>query len=66
VFINSSAVPANALYLAQYSQTYPERLAKNEVGGPEIVGDVYIHPTAIVDPGAKVCNVHKFLWESLP
>ena len=53
-FFNSSAVPANALYLEQYAQTFPERLAKSESGGPQIVGAVYIHPTAVVDPRAKV------------
>ncbi|CAG8445862.1 14603_t:CDS:2 [Ambispora leptoticha] len=51
-----SAVPANALYLEQYSKTSPDRLAKNNIDGkgPEIVGHVYIHPTATVDPRSKI------------
>jgi hypothetical protein len=40
--------------LEQLLQTNPERLAKNTPGGPEIVGAVYIHPTAQIDPQAKV------------
>jgi len=62
-FFNSSAVPANALYLEQYAQTFPERLAKSESGGPQIVGAVYIHPTAVVDPRAKVCSAHTYDWK---
>ncbi|CAB4434384.1 unnamed protein product [Rhizophagus irregularis] len=50
----SSAVPANALYLEQYLKTNPDRLLKNEQGGPTIVGCVYKHPTAFVDPSAKI------------
>ncbi|KAG9292846.1 hypothetical protein G9A89_016208 [Geosiphon pyriformis] len=50
-----SAVPVNTLYLQQYAQTDPNRLAKNNPDvGPEIVGNVYIHPTAIVDPRSKI------------
>lgn len=49
-----SAVPVNGLYLEQLLQTNPEKLAKNTPGGPEIVGAVYIHPTAQIDPQAKV------------
>lgn len=44
----------NGLYLEQLLQTNPEKLAKNTPGGPEIVGAVYVHPTAQVDPQAKV------------
>lgn len=49
-----SAVPANALYLAQYQKNNQDRLLKNEPNGPEIVGCVYKHPSAIIDPSAKV------------
>jgi len=49
-----SAVPANVLYLEQYLKTNPDRLLKNEHGGPTIVGCVYKHPTAFVDPSAKI------------
>lgn len=51
---DSSAVPVNGLYLEQIMQTNPEKLAKNTADGPEIVGAVYIHPTAQIDPKAKV------------
>ncbi|RHZ87706.1 hypothetical protein Glove_31g17 [Diversispora epigaea] len=49
-----SAVPANALYLAQYQKNNKDRLLKNEPDGPEIVGCVYKHPSAIIDPSAKI------------
>lgn len=51
-----SAVPVNGLYLEQLLQTAPEKLAHTSPDGPEIVGAVYIHPTAHIDPKAKVCN----------
>ncbi|XP_059583564.1 mannose-1-phosphate guanyltransferase alpha isoform X2 [Alligator mississippiensis] len=47
-----SAIYANRLYLSQYSQCHPERLACNQPGGPTIRGDVYVHPTAAVDSSA--------------
>ena len=37
-----------------YHQTHPERLAKEKEGGPKIIGDVYIHPTATVHPSSVV------------
>ncbi|XP_019378378.1 PREDICTED: mannose-1-phosphate guanyltransferase alpha, partial [Gavialis gangeticus] len=37
-----------------YSQRHPERLARNQLGGPTIRGDVYVHPTAAVDSSAVV------------
>src|SRR5689334_1250417 len=49
-----SLEPVNGLYLEQLLQTNPEKLAKNTPGGPEIVGAVYVHPTAQIDPQAKV------------
>ncbi|RUP45282.1 nucleotide-diphospho-sugar transferase [Jimgerdemannia flammicorona] len=49
-----SAVPANAAYLEQYARVQPDTLTKNVPGGPEIIGAVYIHPSAHVDPKAKM------------
>uniref|UniRef100_A0A8C8IHF4 Nucleotidyl transferase domain-containing protein n=1 Tax=Oncorhynchus tshawytscha TaxID=74940 RepID=A0A8C8IHF4_ONCTS len=47
-----SAIYASRLYLNQYHKTHPERLATNKEGGPRISGNVYIHPTANIDPTA--------------
>ncbi|XP_050771893.1 mannose-1-phosphate guanyltransferase alpha isoform X1 [Gopherus flavomarginatus] len=47
-----SAIYASRLYLSQYSQCHPERLAPNSPGGPTIRGNVYIHPTASIDRSA--------------
>uniref|UniRef100_A0A2C9JK36 Uncharacterized protein n=1 Tax=Biomphalaria glabrata TaxID=6526 RepID=A0A2C9JK36_BIOGL len=47
-----AAVYANRHYLAIYRDKHPERLAKNGEGLPKIIGDVFIHPTAIVHPTA--------------
>uniref|UniRef100_A0A673HIL3 Mannose-1-phosphate guanyltransferase alpha-B-like n=1 Tax=Sinocyclocheilus rhinocerous TaxID=307959 RepID=A0A673HIL3_9TELE len=47
-----SAIYASRLYLKQYHQSHPERLATNQDGTPKIIGDVYIHPTANIDPSA--------------
>ena len=60
-----SAVPANAAYLEKYAEEEPERLAKKKENGPEIVGAVYIHPSATVDPTAKVCNPLYFITSVL-
>jgi mannose-1-phosphate guanylyltransferase len=49
-----SAVSANALYLEAEAREGSDRLAKNTPGGPEIIGAVYIHPSAHIDPTAKV------------
>uniref|UniRef100_A0A8C6EFI4 GDP-mannose pyrophosphorylase A n=1 Tax=Microcebus murinus TaxID=30608 RepID=A0A8C6EFI4_MICMU len=48
----SSALYASRLYLGRYEFTHPERLAKHTPGGPQIRGNVYIHPTAKVAPSA--------------
>lgn len=55
-----SAIPANAAYLEQQAEEHPEKLAQRQSGGPEIIGAVYIHPSAHVDPSAKVhhCETH--------
>uniref|UniRef100_H3AGB6 GDP-mannose pyrophosphorylase A n=2 Tax=Latimeria chalumnae TaxID=7897 RepID=H3AGB6_LATCH len=47
-----SAIYASRLYLQQYRQTHPERLAMTDEEGPHIQGNVYIHPTANIDPSA--------------
>ncbi|XP_060774959.1 mannose-1-phosphate guanyltransferase alpha-B isoform X1 [Neoarius graeffei] len=47
-----SAIYASRLYLNQYNETHPERLASNQEGGPKIIGNVYIHPTANIDSTA--------------
>lgn len=52
-----SAIPANAAYLEQNARENPHKLAQQQPGGPEIIGAVYIHPSAHVDPTAKVVNI---------
>lgn len=49
-----SAIYANRHYLALYRDQIPDRLAEEEPGvsGPKIIGDVFIHSTATVDPTA--------------
>ncbi|XP_057304863.1 mannose-1-phosphate guanyltransferase alpha-A-like [Hydractinia symbiolongicarpus] len=49
-----SAIFANRQYLASYKKDNFIQLAENSDGTAEIVGDVYIHPSAIVDPTAKI------------
>lgn len=49
-----SAIYANRRYLDSYKISKQEELVQNEPGKPEIVGDVFIHPTAVVDPTAKL------------
>ncbi|XP_022111841.1 mannose-1-phosphate guanyltransferase alpha-A-like isoform X1 [Acanthaster planci] len=49
-----SAIYANRLYLGLYHDTHPERLAKDAASGPHIIGDVFIHSTARVDPTATL------------
>lgn len=47
-----SAIYASRLYLNQYHKTHPERLATIKDGGPNIIGNVYVHLTANIDPSA--------------
>lgn len=54
VCVSSSSIPANAAYLEQMAKDCPEKLAQQKPDGPEIIGAVYIHPSAHVDPTAKV------------
>lgn len=51
-----AAIYANRHYLALYQNWHKERLAKNGELKPQIIGDVYIHPTADVHPTAVVCE----------
>ncbi|KAI8644352.1 nucleotide-diphospho-sugar transferase [Parasitella parasitica] len=62
-----SAISANALYLEAEAREGSDRLAKNTSSGPEIIGAVYIHPSAHVDPTAKraSCVLHSIIgWNS--
>jgi len=48
-----SAIYANRHYLELYRHQTPDRLAEESGGdGPKIIGDVFIHSTATVDPTA--------------
>ncbi|KAG8000758.1 Mannose-1-phosphate guanyltransferase alpha-A [Nibea albiflora] len=62
-----SAIYASRLYLNQYHTTHTERLASNKEGGPKISGNVYIHPTANIDPSATdhCCVLNSIVgWDS--
>ncbi|KAJ1648128.1 hypothetical protein J3B02_001805 [Coemansia erecta] len=50
----ASAVPANALYLQKALKENTSFLAAPNPEGPEIVGAVYIHPSAQVHPTARI------------
>lgn len=50
----ASAIYANKVYLSLYREKHPHRLAKTEEGGPTVIGDVYIHPSAKVDCSAVI------------
>jgi len=58
----SATIYANRHYLNIYHRTHPQRLAVNEVEKPKIIGDVFIHPLAVVHPTATVSVV--ILWLS--
>jgi len=47
-----SAIYANRHYLALYNKTNSERLTKEGKTTPKIIGDVFIHESASVDPTA--------------
>ncbi|KAI8992147.1 nucleotide-diphospho-sugar transferase [Mycotypha africana] len=62
-----SAVAASAAYLELQYHAESNRLARTEDNGPEIIGAVYIHPTAQVDSTAKhaSCILHSVIgWNS--
>ena len=40
--------------LTELRKESPQQLAQNKTGGPEIVGNVLIHPFAKIDPSARV------------
>ncbi|KAI9592325.1 nucleotide-diphospho-sugar transferase [Syncephalis fuscata] len=50
----SSSVLVNSMYLQEMKRANSSLLAKTREDGPEIVGAVYIDPTATVDPTAKL------------
>lgn len=56
-----SAISANAAYLELQLHDNDSRLATNEEGGPEIIGAVYIHPSAQIDPTSKV-NIRLYCY----
>ena len=49
-----SAIYANRNYLTLYRKLQPDLLAISKPEGPKIIGDVYIHPSAHIDPTATV------------
>lgn len=49
-----SAIYANRHYLELYRREHPERLAQPGPDGPTILGDVFVHATASVDPTATL------------
>ncbi|KAI8993729.1 nucleotide-diphospho-sugar transferase [Pilobolus umbonatus] len=49
-----SAISANAAYLEMQFHQNSDRLAYTKQEGPEIVGAVFIHPSAQVDPTSKI------------
>ncbi|XP_023328485.1 mannose-1-phosphate guanyltransferase alpha [Eurytemora carolleeae] len=49
-----SAIYANRHYLNLYRNNYVGRLAQDRKKGPTIIGDVFIHSTAKVDPSAVI------------
>lgn len=58
----SSAIYANRNYLCNYRKCNPELLYSNSDGKPEIIGDVYIDPTAVIDPTAKVLGFESLIF----
>ena len=50
----SATLYANRHYLKIFRNSHPERLTVSSSGGPRVIGDVFIHPTAVVDPTAVV------------
>jgi mannose-1-phosphate guanylyltransferase len=49
-----SAIYANRHYLDLYRTHHPDRLTGISETGPRILGDVFIHPSAVVDPSATL------------
>ncbi|RUS25368.1 hypothetical protein BC938DRAFT_472272 [Jimgerdemannia flammicorona] len=49
-----AAGSANAAYLEQFARIQSSSLAKSVSGRPEIISAIYIHPSAHVDPKAKI------------
>jgi len=59
----SATIYANRHYLNIYHRTHPGRLAVNAPEKPNIIGDVFIHPHAVVHPTATVSA--ECLWLKL-
>lgn len=51
-----SAIYANRHYLALHRNRAPSRLTTPSSGRCTIIGDVYIHPSAVVDSSCVVCT----------
>lgn len=49
-----SAIYANRNYLSVYRKSHPELLIQSTPNGQTVIGDVYIHPSASVDPTAII------------
>lgn len=49
-----SSVPANGLYLKQAMEAGDPSVLRTSRDGPEILGPVYVHPSAYVHPTAKL------------
>uniref|UniRef100_A0A0K2USF9 Mannose1phosphate guanyltransferase alphalike [Megachile rotundata] n=1 Tax=Lepeophtheirus salmonis TaxID=72036 RepID=A0A0K2USF9_LEPSM len=47
-----SAIYANRGYLNLYAELHPSRLTTNKENCPQIIGNVYVHPSANVHPSA--------------
>jgi len=52
----SATIYANRHYLNIYHRTHAQRLAVNAPEKPKIIGDVFIHPQAVVHPTATVSD----------
>lgn len=56
-----SAIYANRHYLALYKVKHPDRLASTVNGTFQIIGDIYIHPSATVHETAVVKSSYRYL-----
>lgn len=52
----SNAIYANKLYLSLFRQTHSDYLSSQDSNDklPVIIGDVRVHPSAVIDPTAVV------------
>ena len=49
-----SPIDCSAYVLEEWRESRPEKLAVSTPDGPQIVGNVIIHPTATVHPSARI------------